>query len=50
MSYIYDGAKLWNSISTVIKVAENIQEFKILHKSWDGKPYVCRNCDICTIT
>ena len=33
-------AKLWNLVSTVIKAAENIQEFKILLKSWDGKPCI----------
>ena len=26
----------------IIKDAENIQKFKILLKTWDGKPCVCR--------
>ena len=49
----YDGAKFGNSVSTVIKAAENVQEYSesiyYLIKSWDGKPCICRNCIICTI-
>ena len=45
----YEGAKFWNSVSTIIKDAENIQKFKILLKTWDGKLCICGNCIICAI-
>ena len=45
----YEVAKLCNSVSTIIKDAENIQQFKILLKTWDEKPCICRNCIICAI-
>ena len=47
--FMYEGAKLWNSISNCIKT-ENISEFKTLLKKWDGTPCICKNCIICTIS
>ena len=35
---------------TVMKAAENIQEFKIPLKTWDGNPCIYRNCIISSIT
>ena len=44
---MYEGAKLWNSISNGIKTIENISEFKTLLKKWNGSPCICKNCIIC---
>ena len=46
--FMYEGAKLWNSISNGIKTIENISEFKTLLKKWNGSPCICKNCIICT--
>ena len=48
--FMYEGVKLWNSISNGIKTIENISEFKILLKKWNGTPCICKNCTICTIS
>ena len=48
--FMYEGAKLWNSISNGIKTIENISEFKTLLKKWNGSPCICKNCIICTIS
>ena len=48
--FMYEGAKLWNSISNGIKTIENISEFKTLLKMWNGSPCICKNCFICTIS
>ena len=48
--FMYEGAKLWNSISNGIKTIENISEFKTLLKKWIGSPCICKNCIICTIS
>ena len=48
--FMYEGAKLWNSISNGIKTTENISEFKTLLKKWNGIPCICKNCIICTIS
>ena len=48
--FMYEGAKLWNSISNGIKTIENISEFKTLLKKWNGTPCICKNCFICTIS
>ena len=42
--FMYEGAKLWNSISNGIKTIENISEFKTLLKKWNGSPCICKNC------
>ena len=34
--FMYEGAKLWNSIGNGIKTIENISEFKMLLKKWNG--------------
>ena len=34
--FMYEGAKLWNSISNGIKTIENISEFKTLLNKWNG--------------
>ena len=47
---MYEGAKLWNSISNGIKTIENISEFKTLLKKWNGSPCICINCITCTIS
>ena len=47
--FAYEGAMQWNSASTIIKNAENIQKFIILLKTWGGKSCICRNCIICAI-
>ena len=39
--FMYEGAKLWNSISNGIKTIENISEFKTLLKKWNGSPCIC---------
>ena len=36
--FMYEGAKLWNSISNGIKTIENISEFKTILKKWNGSP------------
>ena len=33
---MYEGAKLWNSISNGIKTIENISKFKTLLEKWNG--------------
>ena len=48
--FMYEGAKLWNSISNGNKTIENISEFKTLLKKWNGSPFICKNCIICTIS
>ena len=48
--FMYESAKLWNSISNGIKTKENISEFKTLLKKWNGSPCICKNCIICTIS
>ena len=48
--FMYEGAKLWNSISNGIKTIENSSEFKTLLKKWNGSPCICKNCIICTIS
>ena len=48
--FMYEGAKLWNSISNGIKTTENISEFKTLLKKWNGTPCICKNCIICIIS
>ena len=48
--FMYEGAKLWNSISNGIKTIENISEFKTLLKKWNGSPCICKNSIICTIS
>ena len=48
--FMYEGAKLWNSISNGIKTIKNISEFKTLLKKWNGSPCICKNCIICTIS
>ena len=48
--FMYEAAKLWNSISNGIKTIENISEFKTLLKERNGSPCICKNCIICTIS
>ena len=38
--FMYEGAKLLNSISNGIKTIENISEFKTLLKKWNGSPCI----------
>ena len=40
--FLYEGAKLWNSISNGIKTIENISKFKTLLKKWNGSPCICK--------
>ena len=47
---MYEGAKLWNSISNGIKTIENISEFITLFKQWNGSPCKFKNSIICTIS
>ena len=47
--FMYECAKLWNTISNGIKTTENISEFKTLLKKWNGTPCISKNCIICTI-
>ena len=47
---MYEGAKIWSSISNGIKAIEYITEFKTLLKKWNGTPCICKNCMICTIS
>ena len=44
--FMYESAKLWNSISNGTKTIENISEVK----KWNGSPCICKNCIICTIS
>ena len=37
---MYEGTKLWNSISNGIKTIENISKFKTLLKKWNGSLYI----------
>ena len=46
--FMYESAKLWNSIGNGIKTTGNISEFKTLLKKWNGTPCTCKNCIICT--
>ena len=39
-SVMYEGTKLWNSISNGIKTIENISKFKKLLKKWNGSLYI----------
>ena len=48
--FMYECAKLWNSISNGIKTTENISEFITLRKKWNGTHCICKNCIICTIS
>ena len=48
--FMYEGAKLWNSISNGIKTIENISEFETLLKKWNGSLCICKNYIICTIS
>ena len=48
--FMYEGGKLWNSISNGIKTIENMSEFKTLLKKWNGSLCKCKNCIICTIS
>ena len=41
--FMYEVAKLWNSISNGIKTIENISEFEMLLKKWNGSPCICKN-------
>ena len=46
---MYEGAKLWNSISNGIKTTENISEFKTLLIKWNGTLCIFKNGIICTM-
>ena len=43
-SLSFRGSILWNTLSDIIKIAQNIKQFKVLIKSWTGDK--C-NCNIC---
>ena len=38
--FMYEGAKLWNSINNGIKTTENISEFITLLTKWNGTPCI----------
>ena len=48
--FMYEGVKLWNSISNGIKTTENISEFKTLLKKWNGFLCICKDYITCTIS
>ena len=48
--FMYEGSKLWNSISNGTKTIKNISEFKTLLKKWNRSPCICKTCIICAIS
>ena len=48
--FMYEGAKLWNSVSNGINTIDNISKFKTLLKKWNGSPCICKNYIICVIS
>ena len=43
-SLSFRGSILWNTLSDIIKIAQNTKQFKVMIKSWKGDK--C-NCNIC---
>ena len=40
----YEGARIWNHLPNSIKSVENLQMFKTLIKTWQGKSCKCNFC------
>ena len=48
-SFMYQGAKEWNLLSSVFKEAVSVEDFKVMIRTWNGKQCNFSYCHTCVL-
>ena len=48
-SFMYQGAKIWNTLNNDVKGADNIKAFTKLINTWYGPTCNCSYCKLCVL-
>ncbi len=48
-SFRYEGARLWNLLDPRFKEANNVNDFKVAMRTWQGGDCKCNVCLLCLL-